>query len=68
MKKRTKQRNWLPLLAGVVLISAAAVMLVPKIFHGNETPEDSVLASGADLVIQSNEIICTASCFHCDVD
>lgn len=69
--KRTKQRlNPLPILAGVVVLAAAAVLLFPKLSHGESggSSDSTALPAGSDLVIRAEEIGTAASYFDYDAD
>ena len=60
----------LPGLAVLVLLAAAAVILLPKLFHpdSSRSPEGAALPSGSDLVIQTEAIGTEASYFDYDGD
>ena len=73
MKKNTKQRNLLPLIATVVVIAAVVVTLMPKNAPAEDTPTlDSQLSEteatpvGSDILIQTGDIGTEASLFDYD--
>ena len=70
MKKNPKKINFLPVLAGLVLVAALAVILVPKLSGSSDTAaqERDVLEHGSDLIIQTEEIGTEASYFDYDAD
>ena len=74
MKKNTKRTrrtfNQLPILAGVVVLAAVAVLLIPKLSQGegDRASDSTALTAGSDLVIQAEEIGTAASYFDYDAE
>ena len=74
MKKHTKKTkggiNPLPILAGVVVLAAAAVLLFPRLSPGETSgaSDSTALPAGSDLVIRTEEIGAEASYFDYDAN
>lgn len=64
---KTKKKSLMPAIAGAVVLTAALILLLPKLVQKAEGGQESaVLSSGQDLVIQALEIGRTASYFDYD--